>query len=111
MIFRTEIKGVIFIKDKLEGLLKQVDLYEELLDIIKEEIELLQEGEDISELQEKERELRDDISDIDTEYHLSKTEKLRLISDNDIEELNRFEPLLRELYEMEQKTEKLKLSS
>ena len=111
MVFRTGIKGVIFIKDKLEGLLKQVDLYEELLDIIKEEIELLQKEEDIANLKEKERELRDEISDIDTEYHLSKTEKLRLISENDIEELNRFKPLLKELYDLEQKTKKLAVSS
>ena len=98
-------------KNKLEGLLKQIELYEELLDIIKEENQLLQKEEEIAELKEKERKLRDNISDIDTEYHLSKTEKLRLISENDIEELNRFKPLLKELYEMEQKTKKLAASS
>ena len=102
---------MIFINDKLEGLIEQIDLYEELLDLIKEEYELLEAGEDIAALEEEERELRDEISDLDTEYHFSKTEKLRLINENDIEELNRFEPLLKELYKIEQKIEKLKASS
>ena len=97
---------MIFIKNKLEGLLKQVDLYEELLEVLKKEYEQLENEKSILELEEKERELRDEISDIDTEYHLSKTEKLRLINENDIEELNRFEPLLKELYSLEQKTKK-----
>ena len=104
-------KGVINIKDKLEGLLKQVELYEDLLAYLEQEYELLEEGEDTTEVKEKQRELRDKIADLDTEYNLKQSEKLRLISENDIEELNQFKPVLKELYNLEQKNKKLAANS
>ena len=94
---------MINIKDKLEGLLKQVELYEDLLAFLEQEYELLEAGKDTTEIKEKQRELRDEISDLDTEYNLKQGEKLRLISENDVEELNQFKPLLKELYNLEQK--------
>ena len=98
---------MIFIKDKLEGLLKQIELYEDLLVFLEQEYELLEEGKDTTEVKEKQRELRDEIADLDTEYNLKQGEKLRLISENDVEELNQFKPLLKELYNLEQKNQKL----
>ncbi|MBM7557283.1 flagellar biosynthesis protein FlgN [Halanaerobacter jeridensis] len=98
---------MIFIKDKLEGLLKQIELYEDLLAFLEQEYELLEKGEDTTEVKEKQRELRDEIADLDTEYNLKQGEKLRLISENDVEELNQFKPLLKEIYNLEQKNQKL----
>lgn len=99
------------IKDKLEGLLKQVELYEDLLAYLEQEYELLEEGKDTTEIKEKQRELRDEIADLDTEYNLKQGEKLRLISENDVEELNKFQPLLKELYNLEQKNKKMTSNS
>ena len=93
-------------KDTLQALLDQIDLYRDLLDLLKEKQELLEAEEDITDLEEKERELRDEIREIDQDYNLKQTDKLRLISKNDIEELNEFKPLLKELYDVEQKTKK-----
>ncbi|MGM0502855.1 MAG: flagellar biosynthesis protein FlgN [Bacillota bacterium] len=90
-------------KSKLEGLLKQIELYEDLLELLKEEQELLEAGADTTELKEKQRELRDEIKGIDLEYDLKRSEKLRLITKNDIDKLNKFEPLLKELYQLDQK--------
>jgi hypothetical protein len=98
-------------KDTLEALLEQIKLYRDLLDLLKEKQQLLEAEEDITAIEEKERELRDEIREIDQDYNLKQTDKLRLISKNDIEELNEFKPLLKELYDVEQKTKELAVSS
>lgn len=102
---------MIFIKDKLEGLLKQIELYEDLLAYLEQEYKLLEAGKDTTEVKEKQRELRDEIADLDTEYNLKQGEKLRLISENDVEELNQFKPLLKEIYNLEQKNKKMTSNS
>ena len=98
-------------KNKLEGLFKQIDLYQDLLELIKEEKQFLEEKKDTTELKEKQREVRDEIKKIDLEYDFDQSEKLSLISKNNIDKLNKFKPLLKELYELEQKTKKLAVNS
>ncbi len=92
-------------EDSLDGLKKQVELYQELLALTKEEHDLLQEGEDTSEIKEEQRELRDEIQNIDLKYDIDQTDKLRLIKESDVEELQQFEPVLKELYALEKKNQ------
>lgn len=92
-------------EDSLDGLKKQVELYQELLALTKEEHDLLKEGKDTSEIKEEQRELRDEIQNIDLKHDIDQTDKLRLIKESDVEELQQFEPVLKELYALEKKNQ------
>ncbi|ADL11813.1 hypothetical protein [Acetohalobium arabaticum] len=96
-------------EDAVPKIEEQVELYQELLEVLKKENQLLTEDKDVSDLQEQKREIKDEIADINTElnvkFTISQGDKLRVIMNSDSEKLNQLKPTLEEVYELEQKNQ------
>ncbi|MGM0472348.1 MAG: flagellar biosynthesis protein FlgN [Bacillota bacterium] len=90
---------------------RQVDLYQELLELLKEERELLHQEVDTSEIEDKKREIKDEIAQINTKldikHSIKQPDKLRLISDSEVEKLNQLKPTLKEVYQLQVANEEL----
>ena len=98
-------------EDALSKIEEQVELYEDLLEVLKKENELLTEDKDVSNLQEQKREIKDEIADINTElnvkFTIKRADKLKLIMNSESDKLNQLKPTLEKVYELEQENKSL----
>lgn len=96
-------------EDAIPKIEEQVELYQELLEVLKKENQLLTEDKDVSDLQEQKREIKDEIADLNTElnvkFTIKRADKLKLIMNSDSEKLNQLKPTLEKVYELEQKNQ------
>ncbi|GAB6100066.1 hypothetical protein JCM16358_19450 [Halanaerocella petrolearia] len=94
-------------EDMLSALEEEVDLYQEILELTKEKNKLLKNNEDTSEIDEKKRELRDQISNLDLKFDIKQIDKFNIVNKSDIDKINQFKPMLKELYALEQDNKEL----
>ncbi|MBM7623047.1 flagellar biosynthesis protein FlgN [Sporohalobacter salinus] len=99
-------------KEAIPKIEEQVELYQDLLELLKEEHQLLTEDKDVSDLQEEKRKIKDEIANINTElnvkFTIKRADKLKLIMNSDSDKLNQLEPTLKKVYELEQKNKEFK---
>ncbi len=97
---------------KIKELEKEVELYQELLELVKAENQILKGdmNKDLADIKSEQRELRDSIERIESKFKISKLDKAKLLRKSNSSKLNLIKPLVAEIYELEKENQSLATS-